>query len=392
MKNKSDKKEIKFIHYKKYILIISILLFFLVVFNIMYRVSTVFATSYSDNVYPYFVRTIGFAFSALPFSVFELLIIAAIILLLFCIIKLIVLLCRYHKKPTRFIFRYHLKKYLLNLVCIVLVCLMVYSLTCGVNYYRLPFSVCANFKAEKHTDEDLKKLCRILIEQANEYSRKIPLDENGHFTTGEIDLSKTAAVAMEDLSVKYPCLSDYYPNAKPVFFSKVMSYQNICGIYSPFTIESNYNNDMPDSEKPFTICHELSHLSGFMREDEANFIAYLGCMESDKAEFRYSGTMLALIYVSNQVFYNCSWSEYEELMNSLSPQAKKDLDYQDSYWSTVEEQINEIAIGDTTIADISSDINNAYLQSNGQSDGVKSYDRITDLLLTYYSDLIQSMP
>lgn len=45
--------------------------------------------------------------------------------------------------------------------------------------------------------------------------------------------------------------------------------QQLCGVYSPFTVEANYNGDMPDYNVPHTLCHELSHLKGFMREDEA---------------------------------------------------------------------------------------------------------------------------
>ncbi len=386
MKKKSDKKELKFINYKAYIITIASLAVFLLAINLMYRNSTVFATEYSNNVYPYIVKVLGFVFSIVPFSVFELLIIVAIGGLLFFLGKLIYLLIKYHTKSTRFYFLYHFKKYLLNLICIVLVCLCVYSLTCGINYYRIPFSTCANFKLKTHSKEELKALCSILVEDANKYSQLIATDDDHIFSLDDVDTRTTAAVAMENLSVKYPCLSDYYPKAKPILFSPVMSYQNICGIYSPFTIEANYNNEMTDLEKPFTICHELSHLSGFMREDEANFIAYLGCMESDNVEFKYSGTVMALIYVSNQVYSNCGSKEYNEIMGKLDKQILRDLNHQSNFWREYEEKRQKFTIADKTVADISSDINNSYLQSNGQTDGVKSYDRVTDLLLAYYEN------
>ena len=384
--DKTNKIELKFINYKCYLITIISLTLILVIFNILYRNSTAFATTYSDNLYPYFVRTLGFVCSAVPFSLFELMITGLICLLIFCIIKLIVLLCKYHSKSNRFYFFYHLKKYLLNLVCMVLIFLMVYSLTCGVNYYRIPFSTSADIEIKEHSTGDLKALCRILIEDVNKYSTKISTTDEGIFTTDNINLSATASIAMEELSIKYPCLSDYYPNAKAIICSPLMSYQNISGIYSPFTIEANYNDDITDMEKPFTICHELSHLSGYMREDEANFIAYLGCMESDSIEFKYSGSIMALIYVSNQVFCNCTDEEYYELMELLCEQAHKDLAYQSAYWESYEEKIEEIAVGDITISDISSEINNTYLEVNGQADGVHSYDRVTDLLLSYYED------
>ena len=383
---KTDKIELKFINYKCYLITIISLILSLVIFNILYRNSTVFATTYSNNIYPYFVRTIGFVCSAIPFSVFELMIASLVCLLIFCIVRLVVLLCKYHSKSNRFYFLYHLKKYLLNLVCIVLIFLMVYSLTCGVNYYRIPFSTTADIVIRERSTEELKSLCKILIEDVNEYSTEIQTTKDGIFTADNISLLKAAAIAMEELSIKYPCLSDYYPNAKAIICSPFMSYQNITGIYSPFTIEANYNDDVTDMEKPFTICHELSHLSGYMREDEANFIAYLGCMESDSIEFKYSGSIMALIYVSNQVYYNCTDEEYNELMETLCEQAHRDLAYQSEYWQTYEEKIEEIAIGDTTISDISSEINNTYLEVNGQVDGVHSYDRVTDLLLSYYED------
>ena len=381
------KKEIKFINYRRYIIIISLLLLSIVVLNIMYRTNTVFATSYSTNIYPYLTKTFGALWGVLPFSVFEILIIVSIIFILFFLIKLIVILVKNHSKSNVFYFWYHFKKYLLNLVVIVLSGLLIYSATCGINYYRLPFSVCANIKTSEHSVEDLEQLCRILAKDLNEYSQYIETDENGIFTTDGIDMEKEASIAMEALAIKYPCLTDFYPNAKPIIFSKFMSYTGISGIYSPFTIEANYNNHMPDIEKPMTICHELSHLSGFMLEDEANFISYLGCIESTNYALKYSGTYIAFIYASNAYYEYGDSETYEDIMNSLNSQVHKDMEHHSNYWFS--EEINiEIEIGgeEISMSDVSSQVNDNYLQMNGQSDGVRTYDHVTDLLLSYYSD------
>ena len=379
------KKEIKFINYRKYIFVLGALILSIIVLNIMYRTNTVFATSYSTNIYPYLTKTIGALWGILPFSLFEFLIIGTIIFVLFFLTKLIVILVKNHSKSTIFYFWYHLKKYLLNLSVIGLSALLVYCMTCGINYYRLPFSVSANFKTSEHSIEDLEELCRILAKDLNEYSQYIETDENGIFTVDNIDMQKEASIAMEALSVKYPCLTDFYPNAKPIVFSKFMSYTGISGIYSPFTIEANYNNHMPDLEKPMTICHELSHLSGFMLEDEANFISYLGCIESDNYAFKYSGTYVAFIYASNAYYSNGDIDVYNDIMDSLNKQVHRDMKHHTDYWYSDEVNI-EIEIGgeDITMSDVSSQINDNYLQMNGQDDGVKSYDHVTDLLLSYY--------
>ena len=67
------------------------------------------------------------------------------------------------------------------------------------------------------------------------------------------------------LGEQYPQLAGYYPKPKPVLFSRLLSIQQLSGIYSPFTVEANYNAEMTPYNIPHTACHELSHLRGFMR-------------------------------------------------------------------------------------------------------------------------------
>ena len=54
-------------------------------------------------------------------------------------------------------------------------------------------------------------------------------------------------------------------------------------------MEANYNDVMYIMNKPDTFCHELAHLRGYIYEDEANFIGYLACVESEDAFFQYAG-------------------------------------------------------------------------------------------------------
>ena len=286
-----NKQEVKFINYRRYISIIAILSFCVIALNIMYRVNSVFATSYSETIYPHIVRVLGGICSIFPFSVFEILMDAMILAALFSIGRLIMYAIYFGRKKMFFKFTYRLKKTALNAVCIVLTCLLVYSLTCGINCYRLDFAVCNSIDRTAHSKEDLIALTHILIEDANELSDKVTRDENGYFTINHEDAERKAVDAMILLSDTYPCLADSYHLPKPILLSKVMSYSFTTGMYSPFTTEANYNNDVVDLEIPYTICHELVHVSGFMKEDEANFVAYLACMNSDSNEFRYSGTL-----------------------------------------------------------------------------------------------------
>ena len=111
-----------------------------------------------------------------------------------------------------------------------------------------------------------------------------------------------------------------------------------------------------------------------MREDEANFIAYLAGMNSDNLEIMYSSTMLALI-ISGNVLYGQDVDLYFELSDIYSDGINKDIRAQTEYWSKYE---------DTVISTVSTKINDTYLKANAQADGVKSYGRMVDLLLAKY--------
>ena len=76
---------------------------------------------------------------------------------------------------------------------------------------------------------------------------------------------------MKGLADEYPQFKSWYPYPKPLIHPRLLSVQQLTGVYSPFTVEANYNSEIPAYNIPHTICHELSHLKGYMREDEANF-------------------------------------------------------------------------------------------------------------------------
>lgn len=377
---KSDKKntkmELRYVNVRRYIIIIAALALLLITVNIMFRVSTVFAHSYSTTVYPAFVKVFGTIFSLVPFSVIEVLIYAAVAIVIYCIVRLIISFVQSRKLKVWNFFTYRLKKYLLNLVCIMLACLIILSMNCTILYHRLTFCVCANIQSRSHTTEELTSLCKLLIDDANELAKEIETDENGIFTIGNTDINSTAIDAMLSLRTEYPFMPSYYPRPKPIALSRVMSYTNMTGFYSPYTIEANYNNDVTDLDIPHTVCHELAHLGGFIHEDEANFIAYLACMKSDSPAFRYCGTVSALISVMNACYANCDSDTYFEIISDLNDQTRADLTNQSRYWKQFE----------TKVGEVTSTMNDTYIKLNGDAEGEKRYGMVTDLLLDYYDD------
>lgn len=327
--------------------------------------SPVFSEWYSSVVYPLWVNTVGRFCSIFPFSISELLL---YLLLLSFGISLVLFIIKLLRNKTRFS---RLFVGIMTILEIISLLFLFYTLNCGINYQRVSFSKKTGIDTMAYTKKELLALCENLTNEINKSGILVNRNENGLCTMSN-SIGKDAALSMKLLGEKFPVMDGYYPKPKQLVQSNLLSIQNLTGIYSPFTIEANYNNDMPGYNIPFTACHELSHLRGFMQEQEANFIAYLACVNSNIPEFEYSGNLVAWVYCTN-VLFGLDKDAYWTLRDSLIPQARMDLTANNDFWK----QYNG------KVAKVSAKVNDTYLKANGQSDGVKSYNRMVDLMVAY---------
>lgn len=242
----------------------------------------------------------------------------------------------------------------------------------GLNYNRLPFADIAGLKVGNASEKDLETLCEQLIDKANRLRVGLAEDEQGVMCVpgGFTEVRRTAPSAYVRAALLYPELGGRFGQPKPVYFSKLMSYSGISGVYFPFTGEANVNIDIPDSMLPATTCHEMAHQRGFAREDEANYIAWVACSSSTDRYFQYSGTLLALIHSMNALYEHAP-QQANNLSQKYGEGLRRDLQAISRYWESYEGRVEEF----------SSDVNDAYLKSNGQEEGVESYGRMVDLLL-----------
>ena len=312
-----------------------------------------FATWYAHTIYTVLVGVLGRINTIVPFSIVELGLYALIAGSLIYIIK-------YFRKPLQIFSR---AVFLCGLL------LFLYTTNCGINYYAAPFSSYAGIQTELYTKEELKELCRYLLKQVNETISEV------HYTDYKKEWKQEGVRAMQKAGEEFDCLSGFYPCPKELACSYLLSVQQLCGIYSPFTIEANFNGDMPDYNIPHTICHELSHLKGFMREDEANFIGYLACITSDNQAFRYSGYLTGWVYAGNALA-RADMDAYMELRGQMDSRAEAHLKENNAFWDRYEGKV----------AEVSNQWNDTYLKMNDQEDGVKSYGRMVDLMLAYWKN------
>ena len=329
-----------------------------------------FAEFWARYVYVIFSHLFHSATKGAPVSVAEIAVFVAPILVLVMVILGIFHIVR---SPGNRLYA-GLKAFVVEPSLIASILLLIFMVNCGVNYGRLPFADACGLEVRESSAAELQALCLDLIDSANKLRESLPEDENGVMQLSDSvkGTGETARQAFEVLSKSFPTLPEGYGAPKSVMASRGMSYLNITGIFFPFTMEANVNVDVVDYNIPFTMCHELTHLRGYMREDEANFVAYLACLASMDKDFNYSGALSAFIYSINAL-EQADPERAAAVYPHISEAVWRDLNANNAYWQQFE----------TPLAEVSSNVNSAYLQANGTEDGVQSYGRMVDLLLAW---------
>ncbi|MTI69865.1 MAG: DUF3810 domain-containing protein [Firmicutes bacterium] len=323
---------------------------------------------YSNGIYRVISQPLSIITGIFPFSLGELLVILFILYLLITLIKFF----------RNFKFN-EIKKTLFNSLIKITITLGIIYFTFisiwGLNYQRLTFSEISNLNVKPAKVDELISLNEVLIKKANKLRKKVKENELGimYLPRGKSYCLKNAYKGYRLSSKLYPELKGKYGNPKPVYMSNILSYLGISGIYFPFTSEANVNMFIPDSMFPVTTFHEMAHQRGFAKEDEANYIAYVTCNIHPNVSYKYSGTLLGVIYSMNAL-YKYDREEFLKLKTKYSDGVKRDLIAINDFWNKYEGFLEET----------SSKINNAYLKSNMQEDGIHSYGKMVDLLIAEY--------
>ena len=223
--------------------------------------------------------------------------------------------------------------------------------------------------------EELYETALVLIDGINAEVSGVAFGENGaSIMPYSYDVMNDKLLLAYDRACdKYSFVQRLNSRLKPVMLSELMSYTHITGVYSFFTGEANINVAFPDYTIPYTAAHELSHQRGIAREDEANFMAFLVCMESDDAYIRYSAYLNLYEYVSSAL-YSASPELYVRARAELSRNAIDEMRAYSEFYDKYR---------DSVASDVSNAVNNTFLVMQG-TEGTRSYGMVVDLAVAYY--------
>lgn len=244
----------------------------------------------------------------------------------------------------------------------------------GLNYSREPIRLAFGYAVPKPTPEELGTLGRALLAEEGQARARVDEDAAGvaRLRDGLPDAFSRASGAFDRLGERFPFLGGRYAPPKGIVLSPILSLLGIGGVYDPLTAEPNLNIDVPEFFIPFNACHELAHQRSVAREDEANFVGWLAARGVPDADFQYSAARFAARHILS------AWGRtHPDEAYAAWRERSKDVRRDDAAAEAWRARY------DTPIAHAGEAVNDAYLRSNGVSDGVESYGRVTDLLVAW---------
>ena len=332
---------------------------------------------YSRGVFPILVAVLAWLSSRVPFSVAEVGLACACVVLALALLSTGHALVRGRGHRWRILGRAAVSCLLVTGAGYAL-----FLLAWGLNYQRLSFGRSAGLPVAPSDRLELLALSASLIDAANTLRDGLPEDEHGVMRLADGSrraLSRTTLGAAALIN-RYPWLPKSLFHPKPAWTSPLLARLGIGGVYSPWTAEPHVNIEVPSSDIPFDAAHEVGHQLGFAREDEANYLAYLMCRLHPDVDFRYSGVFLASRY-AQAALASVDRPEALALESRRSAAVRRDLVALIAWAKRFEGPAMKAA----------ERVNDGYLRTQGQ-DGTRSYGRMVDLLLAERRAERQSAP
>ncbi len=334
------------------------------------HIAAIFSESFADFFSRYigaiFRGALSFATVWIPFSLAE----AILIMIPVVFVALLIYSFRISastRKSTRFI---------ISVMSVIPALYCMFVLGFGTGYYTSPIEDKMGLERKDVSAEELYYTAMIIEEELNKLTEEIDFITEGSSVSpySVRETSDLICKAYEKIYPEYKFISPLWSRIKPIVLSEPMTYTHIGGVYTFFTGESNLNTNFPDYTIPYTIAHELAHQRGIAREDEANFVAYLVCIESDDPYIRYSGYLNMYEYVISAL-YTADPDLYSQTMAYLDVEIRYDMYAFSKFFDKYR---------DSVAADISGAVNDTYLKLQG-TEGSRSYGLVVDLAVAYYA-------
>ena len=227
----------------------------------------------------------------------------------------------------------------------------------GLNYRRVPLEQKVVFDPGRITRESALRVAAEAVRQVNqqEAGAPEPFDAAG--------LRRSFDAAQRLLGARVTAVPG---RPKRSLLAWYFRWAAIDGMTDPFFLEIIVNPDVLPIERPFVVAHEWAHLAGYADESEANFVAWLTCLQGDAWQ-RYSGWLTMYVHVTNAL----SRQDRAAMAATLGPVPRRDL-------AAIGARLQRSA---PVVRDTARDVYDRYLKANRVPGGIASYDAVVRLVL-----------
>ncbi len=322
----------------------------------LFRLSPTISEWYIRVIYPLVAVVLSFFSNLFPFSLFDLFLIGAVLLL----IKMIV---------TAIIRRITFIHFLFSLIRFITVIVAWFYFSWGIAYFREDFYDRSNISEKKFDPEIFRDFVIEFIENANFY----------YVDYRDMEQEEVRQKIESSYQALYQQLRISHLNGKrrpkPMMCEGAYSKMGVSGYFGPFFNEIHVNNYSLNYTYPFTLAHEMAHQFGVAMESEANLYGFLACACSSDEKIRYSAYVSTLGYLLSDMRKFLP-DEYNRLVSTIRPEIIADLQRNREHW---------LAARDDSLSEAQDKVYDAYLKTNKVTSGQANYSEVVGLLVSTLS-------
>lgn len=329
-------------------------------------------TTLVDMVYPYVIRTLQDYLaqwtSIVDYPVWQLLAVVLIVLVLTSLV-LVVLLKR------------SLIQWLGWVLAVCSGIFMLHTMVWGLSYHAGDLAEDLRLDTGSYNLEELTEATEYYRDKAMELAALVKRDEQGNVDFADFEeLAKAAGEGFRILTYEkhYPVFAGSRLPVKRLGWADMYTSMGITGVTFGLTGEAAVNPQIPDVTLPFTMVHEMAHRMCIAKERDANFTGFLACSVHPDPEFQYSGYFMAYRYCYNAlagVNHPSAAAAAARVKSGVSRQLQQDMDYYSHFFSSNK---NDLA------TDFADTVNDTYLKTSGEENGIHSYGQVCDLLVSWH--------
>jgi len=258
--------------------------------------------------------------------------------------------------------------YVLRVLQFVALLYVFFYLVWGFNYFRPKIETRVGWVSSIPEEKIFRSVLDSIIAQTN----------SNYVSISSSDYPEINRLVEESYRKNSVELGINYPNGsrrpKTMLLSSFFAKSGVSGYFGPFFNEIHLNYYLLPMEYPFVLAHEKAHQFGITNEAEANLAAFMVCTTSEDLRLQYSGYVNLLVYFLSDAG---QLKDIKDYIRKIEKPVILDLRFQRQHWQGLQNK---------TLEKVQTAANNAYLKTNHIEEGVKNYNQVVGLVISWYKN------